>query len=264
MTNCSKKDCPNRGKLVVDANVIRYILGGTIDIVGQVYKEKSWTERLPEVQTFLTFHLDLIKRCSEDGHLYVSEPVWSEELNVDRLSESAHPPNLSNSVYSKDEVRTLRGVINGCIDVRGDIADENEEFRRLLRSHGCELYDWDASLMLLACKLAQNESRSILISDDPDFFEPWHILANLDSFSLQGNTYKSDNLVLRTYADFITLAHDCCSCTSDRYRALFNAWLYPLIERNITKMKQGGRNVLVRRVSSAMDALEVSLQYKPK
>jgi len=265
MTDCSKMACPNRGKLVVDANVIRYILGGTIDIVGQVHAEKSWAERLPEVQTLLTSHLGLIKRCSNDGHLYVSDPVWSQELGVDSLRESAHPVKHSRGVYNKSEVGTLHEIIHGHVDVRMDVTQaEITEFRLLMVSHGCRLDDRDASLMLVACKLAQTESSSILISDDPDFSEPWQMLARLNSFHLQGNTYKSDKLVLCSYAGFVTRAHDCCSCSSDGYRALFNAWLYPLVERQVTKMRQGGRNALFRRFSSAMEAMEVSLQHKPK
>ena len=265
MTDCSTKDCPNRGNLVVDANVIRYILGGTIDIVGHEYKEKSWAESLPEVQTFLPSHLGLIKRCSEDGHLYVSEPIWSEELDIDRLRESAHPVEDSRSVYTKREVGTLRDIIHGHVDVRMDVTPaEIVEFCQIMVSHGCQLDDHDASLMLVACKLAQSESSSILISDDPDFLKPWQMLAKFNSFTLQGNTYKTDKLVLRTYAGFVTRAHDCCSCSSDRYRALFNAWLYPLVERKVTKMRQGGRNDLFRRFSIAMDAMEVSLQNKSK
>ncbi len=265
MADCSKKDCPNRGKLVVDANVIRYILGGTIDLVGQAYKEKSWAERLPEVQTFLKCHLGLIKRCSEDGHLYVSEPIWSEELDIDTLSDSAHPVKHSQGVFSKGQVGTLHDIIHGNVDVSMDVTQaEIVEFRQLMRSQGCRLDDRDASLMLVACKLAQTESSSILISDDPDFFEPWRILAKLNSFPLQGNTYQSAKLLLLTYAGFVTRAHDCCSCSSDRYIALFNAWFYPLVERELTTMRQGGRQDLFRRVSTALDLMEVSLQNKPK
>jgi hypothetical protein len=264
MTDCDKMDCPNRGKLVIDANVIRYVLGGTIDIVGQTHVGKSWTQKLPEVQTSLTFCLDLIKRCSDDGRLYVSDLVWSQELDINRLGESAHPVNRSDSVYTKGQLGMLREIIHSHVDVRIDVTQaEITEFCQLMVSHGCRLDDYDASLMLVACKLAQTESRSILISDDPDFLEPWHMLVKLNNFSLQGNTYKSDKLVLRSYADFVTLAHDCCSCSSDRYRALFNAWLFPLVERKITKMRQSGRNNLFRRVLSATNAMEISLQCKP-
>lgn len=265
MTTCDKMDCPNQGKLVIDANVIRYVLGGTIDIVDQAHKDKSWVQKLPEVQSSLTSNLYLIKRCNHDGHLYISDPVWSEELDVDRLRESAHPVNHSDSVYSKNEVKTLREVINGCIDIRLDTTGlEITEFRQLLRSHGSELYDHDASLMLVACKLSQFGSQAILITDDPDFFEPWRILVQLNSFSLRGVTYNTDRLTIRSYADFVTLAHDCCSCSSDKYRALFNAWFLPIIKRRITTMRQGRRTDLFRRVADAMNVMQVSLECKPK
>ncbi len=234
-------------------------------MVGQMYSGKSWAQKLPEVQTYLTSNFDLIKRCSHDTHLYISDVVWSQELDIDRLRESAHPANHSGSVYSKNEVKTLRAVINDCVKVRLDITElEIAEFQHLLKSYGCEFGDHDASLMLVACKLGQSECQSVLISEDPDFQKPWQVLVQLGSFCIQGVTYNSNWLTIRSYAHFVTVAHDCCSCSSDTYRALFHAWLLPLLKRKIIKKRQGDRIDLFGHILSALSAMEVSLQNKPK
>jgi hypothetical protein len=265
MLKCTKTECLNRGNLVIDANVIRYVLGGTIDLISETKAKNTWLEKLPDVQTCLGDHLDLIKKCSQDGHLYVSEMVWFEELNINKLRDSAHPKTLSNSVYDNKEIEILHRFIQSYVNIKSDISlAEINEFRKLISANGCQLNDHDSSLMLVAYKLAQTGINSILVSDDPDFTKPWEMLANLANFSLQNNNYRTDMLLLYTYATFITRFHDCCSCPSDKYRALFNAWFYPLVNRQITKMGQGGKENVMKRIEEAMNAKDTSLQYKPK
>lgn len=111
MDTCINKECVNWGKLVIDANVIRYVLGGTVDIAGQRDFEKRWLERFPGVLTDFKANLELVARCSCDGLLHISDPVLSEELNIASLRNSAHPPDLSRGVYSTREITPLRQVI---------------------------------------------------------------------------------------------------------------------------------------------------------
>lgn len=265
MNICNNADCPNWGKLVVDANVVRYVLGGTIDMVGRRYVDKSWAQKLPHVQGDLKSNLDLIKKCSCDGHLYVSDQVLSDELDVGSLRDSAHPADRSQSVYSRNYVRTLQQVVFDCVHVPIEPSNsEIMELQQLLKNHGLHFDDCDASLMLVACKLSQSGSRSVIITDDPDFYEPWSVLVQLEGFTVRGTNYRTDNLMLRGYADFVTLAHDCCSCTSDKYIALWNAWLLPIIDRRITSMNQEGRTHLNRHIARAINAMQVSVGNKEK
>ena len=265
MEACTNADCPNWGKLVVDANVVRYMLAGTIDVVGQRYVDKSWSQKLQYVKADLKTNLEIIRRCSCDNQLYISEPVLSEELNVANLKDSAHPPDLSRSVYSTTDVTTLRQVVLGCVSASTSITDsETTELRNFLKNHGSVLADRDASLMLVACKLSQSGIPTIIVSEDPDFVKPWQVLAELGNFSLQGITYRTDKLMLRSYADFITLSHDCCTCPSDKYSALLNAWLLSIMLRNITSLNQESRANLARRVTRATRIKDISIANKPK
>lgn len=265
MDTCTNADCPNWGKLVVDANVVRYVLGGTIQMIGERHGDKSWAQKLPHVQSELRSNLDLIKKCSCDGQLYISAQVLSDELDVGSLRGSAHPADRSQSVYSKNEVGILQQIVFDCIHVPVETSNsEIVELQQLLRSHGLRLDNRDTSLMLVACKLSQNGSRSVIITDDPDFYGPWIVLVQLGGFPVQGTNYRTDNLMLRGYTDFVTLAHDCCSCMSDKYMALWNAWLFPHIERKIKSLNQSGRTNLYRRISKAIHAMEVSINNKGK
>lgn len=265
MEMCTNADCPNWGKLVVDANVVRYVLGGTIHMIGERHADESWAQKLPHIRAELRSNLDLIKRCSCDCQLYISNQVLSEELDVRSLRDSAHPAGRSQSVYSRNDVITLQQVIFDCVGVSIETSDsEITELRQLLKSHGARFDDRDASLMLAACKLSQSGIRSVLITDDRDFYEPWRVLVQLETFSLRGTIYRTDKLMLRGYADFVTLAHDCCSCTSDKYTALWNAWLLPIIGRKITSLNQEGRTYLNRRISKAIHAMQVSIGSKDK
>lgn len=265
MEMCTNADCPNWGKLVVDANVVRYVLGGTIDMVGQRCVDKSWSQKLQYVKADLKTNLEIIRRCSCDNQLYISDPVLSEELNVANLKDGAHPPDLSQSVYSTRDVTTLRQVVLGCVCVPTSTTDsEITELRSLLKNHGSDLADRDASLILVASKLSQCGIPVIIISEDPDFTEPWQILAELGNFSLRGITYRTDKLMLRSYADFITLSHECCTCSSDKYSALLNAWLLSIILRHITSLNQESRTSLARRVTRAIRVKDVSIANKPK
>lgn len=265
MNSCTNTECPNWGKLVVDANVVRYLLGGTIDMVGRGYVDKSWSQKLPYVKADLKTNLEILKRCSCDNELYISDPVLSEELDVANLKDGAHPPDLSQSVYSTQDVTTLRQVVLGCICVPTSTTDsEIAEFRSLLKNHGSDLADRDASLILVASKLSQYGIPTIIISQDPDFAGPWQILAELGNFSLGGITYRTDKLMLRSYADFITRAHECCTYSSEKYSALLNAWLLSIILRHITSLNQESRTILVRQVTRAIRVKDVSIANKPK
>lgn len=265
MDTCTDKDCVNWGKLVIDANVVRYVLGGTVDIAGQRGVEKLWSQRFPRVLTDFKTNLELVARCSCDGLLYTSEPVLSEELNVASLRDSAHPPDLSRSVYSTREITPLRQVMLNCVCVPTDTpVSEIRVLQGLLKDHGSDLADRDVSLLLVACKLSQGEIPVIIISDDPDFSKPWQILAELKTIPLQGIAYRTEKLVLRSYADFMTLSHECCNCASEKYSALLNAWLLPIILRHITSMSQEGRANLIKRVTKAIRIKDASIEKKPK
>ena len=234
-------------------------------MVGERHADKSWAQRLPHVQADLRSNLDLIKRCSCDGQLYISNQVLSEELNIRSLKDSAHPVGRSQSVYSRNDVVTLQHVIFECVHVPIETSDsEIAELQQLLKGYGSHFEDRDASLMLAACKLSQSGTHSVLITDDPDFYEPWRVLVQLETFSLGGTVYRSDKLMLRGYANFVTLAHDCCSCTPDKYTALWNAWLLPIIGRRITSLNQEGRTHLNRRIARAIHAMQVSIGSKEK
>lgn len=234
-------------------------------MMDQRHADKSWAQKLPYVQAELRSNLDLIKRCSCDGQLHISNRVLSEELDVKSLRDSAHPVDRSRSVYSRSAVITLQQVIFDCVGLSIETSDsEITELRQLLESHGAHFHDRDASLMMAACKLSQSGIPSVLVTDDPDFYKPWRVLVQLETFSLGGTIYKADKLMLRGYAAFVTLAHDCCSCVSDKYTALLNAWLFPIIGRGITSLDQEGRTQLSRRISGAIRAMEASIGNKGK
>jgi len=228
--NCLKADCPNWGTLVIDANVVRYVLRGTIQIVADTYVDCIWPQRLPNVKASFKNNLEIIKKCSSDNKLQTSQLVLNE-LDAHHISGSSCPLNRSRSVYSLTTLQELVQVIHGCFcDSIITTQQESIELQNILRSHDIHLKDHDTSLILAACKATQQEAPTIIVSSDSDFIKPCEILSQLGSIDINGALYHTDKLMLRIYPDFMTKFHQCCSCSSPVYRPLFNAWFYPLLK----------------------------------
>jgi len=194
MAPCNKTDCPNWGIIVVDANPIRYLLNATIELEYRNLGRGGWSRKLPEVQVSLTSNLELVKHCSADGQMVIPEIIWSEELTVDDLKESAHPFSRNTSVYTEAEVRVLRDAIKNSVNIYTDIScSDINQLRAFLRTNGGEhLADHDAALFTVALRLSQGDVPVLIVSQDPDVINPWCILIKQGSIELSGVTYKME------------------------------------------------------------------------
>lgn len=265
--NCLKADCPNWGTLVIDANVVHYVLRGTIHMVAATYVNRTWPQRLPNVKASFKSNLELIKRCSSssNGKLQASEPVLNE-LDADRISESACPLDRSRSVYTQHELQELVLLIQNCFCTPViTINQEILELQSLLRSYGVHLKDRDTSLIVAACKITQQGVPTIIVTADPHFIEPWEILSQLKSIQLQGVLYSTEELMLRTYSAFMTQSHDCCNCSSDIYRPLFNAWftrVFNLVSYGTRRRSQQLVGEMTNTFSTAYEVMQASLTNK--
>lgn len=266
MTNCVNQDCPNWGKIVIDANSIRFLLSGTIELERGNINARGWTPHLPIVQAELVTNLDLIKHCSCDNQMIVSEPIWSVELREGNLRESARPPDLSTPVYDLTQVRALRRTIQSIVSISTDVTPSDiQQLQQFFKTNGNQhLADRDASLFVLAIKLNQDEVPVRIVSSDPDFYDSWQILIEQGFCELSGVRYEAEGISVLHYASFITHIHKCCSCSSDKYKAFCNAWLLPIIERRIRSMKQQARTALIHQVNEVIRASQDSLEKKSR
>lgn len=266
MTKCNKDDCPNWGMIVVDANPIRYLLCATIELERKNIGQGGWSPQLPKVQASLSSNLELIKHCSSDNQIVIPEIMWSEELTVGKLRESAHPLYRNTSVYTKAEVRTLRDVIKNSLNVYTGIQQSDiSQLQAFFRTNGNEyLADHDTTLFVTALKLGQGTIPVRIVSQDPDVQNPWFVLARQGSIELSGVQYKTDALVVRSYADFVTCFHKCCACSSDKYKEFCHAWLFPITGRQMQKSNQRGQIKLIRQVHDTIRIVEDSIEEKTK
>lgn len=266
MATCKKVGCPNWGIIVVDANPIRYLLCATIELEHINIGQGGWSPQLPKVQASLSSNLELIKHCSSDNQIVIPEIIWSEELTVGNLRESAHPLSRNTSVYTEAEVRTLRDVIKNSLNIYTGIQHSDiSQLQAFFRTNGNEyLADHDTTLFITALKLGQGSVPVRIVSQDPDLQNPWFILIRQGSIELCGVKYKTDALVVRSYADFVTCFHKCCACSSDKYKEFCHAWLFPITERHMQRSNQYGRINLIHQVHDTIRIVEVSIEDKAK
>ena len=61
---CLKEQCPNWGTLVIDTNLIIYMLDASVTFVEENSIHTTWAQRLPEVLCAFNENLDKLKKCS--------------------------------------------------------------------------------------------------------------------------------------------------------------------------------------------------------
>ena len=263
--SCLKADCPNWGTLVIDANVVHYVLRGTIQTVADTYVNCTWPQRFPHVKASFANNLELIKKCSSDNKLQTSELVINE-MDAHRISGSACPLDRSQSVYTQHELQELVLLIQNCFYTPViTINQEILELQSLLRRYGADLKDRDTSLIVAACKITRQGVPTTIVTADNHFIEPWEILSQLKSIQLQGVLYSTEELMLRTYSAFMTQSHDCCNCSSDIYRPLFNAWftrVFNLASYGTHRRSQQLVGEMTNTFITAYEVMQVSLANK--
>jgi len=260
---CSKTYCPNWGILVIDANVVIYILAASIAIVGEKSVNPTWPLRIPEALKVFKGNLQKVKRCSCNGQLYFSEPVLREELDAGSLRRGASPAGQSCSIYNIGELEAFHQVVCNCFNSPIIIlGNEITELRSILSSQGVHLDDNDASLFLAACKVSQPGMPTLIISQDGHFEEPVGILAKMRNFSIQGMHYPTTHITWRTYLSYITTAHDCCLYLSEIYERLYNAWCYTIPKRVAGAKKQQLAMRLQEQFIFSLPVMQKSVEYK--
>lgn len=261
-STCSKTDCPNWGILVIDANVVIYMLSASIAIVGEKSVNPTWVLRLPEALKVFEENLQKMKRCSCNSRLYFSEPILSEELDTESLKLGAHPTGQSRSVYNTSELGAFHQVICNCFNTPITfLSNEVTELRSILSNQGVCLDDNDASLLLAACKVSQSGIPTLIISQDGHFEEPVKILAEMHSCPIQGMHYNTAQITWRTYLGYILTAHDCCLYPSEIYERLYNAWCFTIPKR-IASAKQQLAERLRRQFILTLPVMQKSVEYK--
>lgn len=81
---CPKPErCLNRGRLVLDADSVVFLLNGTVLFVREAYPElRTWDMKIPMVRDALHDLFSDFRRCAEDRLLHVSEVVLTQELDL--------------------------------------------------------------------------------------------------------------------------------------------------------------------------------------
>jgi len=260
--NCTNSECPNRGTLVVDANVAIYALLASLAIVEEVNMNNDWPTRLPEVEKTFGECFEKMKRCSLNEQLCCSEKVLNEELDINGLSKGTRPPGRSRSVYNARERSGLRQILSSHFS-GAIIATDSEvrELQSLLSSRSAYTLDYDVSLLVAALKVSQTGIPTLIVSQDSGFETPVQILTEMGSCTLQKVSYNTTQLIWRTYLGFITKAHDCCSLSTNQYEKLYNAWLFSVPDR-IASAGQQLVHFLKGQFIRTQPVMQKSIEYK--
>lgn len=265
---CSKNDCINNGVIILDANVFYYIIRSALILAHEAKPETNWVDLLPDVKNALSENLDLVSKCDICSGISSSCKVIDEELVVRKLRKIMCLPLNSQSVYTNAKIREINRIATDHITKAiFTHPNEVEDLRLHMIDAGVStrssLQDTDASILVAACKESHRGFPVIIVSDDTTHLEqPWAKLSTDGEIDILGTNYQTNNIRLRTYTGFIFKAHDCCECTTVRYKALFFAWFKPLM--NIRpSVDQGVKHRLVQKGSIAVDLMTESVENKP-
>lgn len=221
---CPFEDCPNRGFLALDANFLFYIIEGTIKYVQDSYPDlTTHSDRVETILLELRNILGLISNCCSSGEqLHISDRILNEEV-LSVIPEDKDLIQLSRYTHAQRSriLRAVREFLPNPIVVN-DI--EVEDLRNVFQDPDINPDEYDATLIISACRLSNSESRAIIITSDPDFSDPITILMQLEEVILGGNTYQTTNLSSRDFFRFLIQIHDCCTLSSDRYSPLIEAF----------------------------------------
>lgn len=260
---CSKRDCPNWGTLIIDANIVIYVLAASIAVVRENSAHPTWPLRLPEVLTVFEENLQKMKRCSHNGKLYISEPILNEELNTEDLKLGACPTGQSQSVYNTSELENIHQVVCNCFHTPIiTMSTEITELRHILSSQSTHLDDNDSSLLLAAYKVGQSGIPTLVISQDGQFEDPVLTLAGMRNCTIQGKSYETHHTIWRTYLGFILTAHDCCLYSSGIFEKLYNSWCFTIPKRIARAKRQQLATRLQEQFIFTLPVMQKSIEYK--
>lgn len=245
---CPKPEgCLNRGRLVLDADSVVFLLNGTVLFVREAYPQlRTWDMKIPVVRDALQDLLSDFRRCAEDGLLHVSEIVLAEELDLVSPCSSVRKWLDASELrhVRRRHRRELQSVLSQ--DLSPFPADDammqslRSEFSPAIRPA-----DRDAAVLLAACQVGNDGYRTLLVAHDHGYSKPVRQLRRDSPVMLaDGMTMSTTQLEHWPYENFILTAHNSCCLDSGRFECLARAFYSPQLRR-IEKLENGG---LARRI----------------
>ena len=239
--------CLNRGRLVLDADSVVFLLNGAVLFVREAYPElHSWDQKMPMVKNTVHDVFSLFRMCAEDSLLHVSEVVLTEELDLVTPCSSVRKwlegSELRN--VTRRHRRQLQSVLSR--ELSAFPADNAMmEALRLQFSPAIRPADRDAAVLLAACEIASDGYRTLLLAHDHGYDKPIRQLRRDSDVTLAGGmTLSTAELEHVPYEGFLVTAHDSCCLDSERFKCLAQAFYGPQWYRSVRVENSG----LARRI----------------
>lgn len=261
---CNKLECPNNGKLVLDANSVFYIAEGAIKSVEAQHPDLTNANRLPYILDELDYLLNTIRSCcSRDGNLHISDCVMSE-VSLDDKREIDRKGLAELGKFSNSQRRNMFQILCHYFPIPVVVSEQEiQAVRRLFNNPRIRPNNRDASLLRVTLGLAINGEVAIVVTSDPDFIKPIRWLIKQGKVSLgEGHPVPTDKILNTNYFHFLLRLHDCCVLSSDKYKPLAEAYFNAQVQR----LPGLRRNNVSKRVSEELQIMwkihTTSVQYK--
>lgn len=194
---------------------------------------KIWDRRVSIIIQELREHLHTLARCALDGQLYTSERILNEELDIVRPCASVEkwlPGSPLGRLHKRHMQRiqqVLRQYLNPIL-----VSDEVKNSFRLRFSKSIRPRDRDATLLVVACELADSGRRTLILAHDHDYEEPVKKLRRNEAVVLVDERQLSTTTLERwPYENLLLTLHESCCMERERFRELGYGFIAPEEDR---------------------------------
>jgi hypothetical protein len=227
---CDKNPhCFNSKTLVLDTNFLDQVNRTIKEELGSFALGKPMEEQRPIFLTQAKKIVENIGRCG-GGHIFTSDKVYNDEIDVLKLDSALRAGNLDffdNLCLDEEFSRNLSTIYLEIIDIRGMSEDEAQAFQETLTE---DVGYADASLVLLALKLSQDQE-AIVITDDLKLQKTTKDLIKRDGITLEGCSLTTKNIHCMGSLIFLNSLHSCCEMPNNRWRSAILSFTKHQIER---------------------------------
>jgi len=262
---CSRSNCLNKGLLLIDADSMVFLLNGTVTYVVKNCPEvRTQDERASTVIEELMEHLRTLTRCTLDGHLYTSERILYEELDIVRPCPSVEKW-LRGSALGRLHRRHMRPIQQVLHQHLSPILADDDVKNALRQKCGERIWptDRDATLLAAACEKADSGERTLILAHNHGYEAPIRRLRLNEVLVLgSGRELSTRSLERRPYERFLLTLHGSCCVDSARFKALARAFYKPQMRRLGKTKKQRIKDLITASVLPFVEDVLTSVEEK--
>ncbi|MBW1928888.1 MAG: hypothetical protein JRH08_12135 [Deltaproteobacteria bacterium] len=231
---CEKNpDCFNSKTLVLDTNFLDQVNRTIRAELGSKTLGKPFEEQRPIFITRAQKIVENMGRCG-GGQVFTSDKVYDDEIDISKLNSAlrtADPDFFDNLCMDLWFIHTLSDIYQNGISIEEMTEREVEVFQGILSE---DVGYADASLVLLALKLSQDQE-VVVITDDLELQKAIKDLIKRDRISFEDRSLTTRNIHCIGSLLFLRSLHLCCELSNDRWRSA----IWSFAEHQINRYDNG-------------------------